>query len=272
MKALSSHSTNGFTLIELVVVVVLVAALAVGLTSIITDTTKGYVEAEGRLNMASSARLVIDKLSRDIREAMPNSVRVNAANTCVEFVPILAAATYTDLPITTAGTQVTVVEQDSSSRISSLAPASTYLMIIPLNSSEVYSLSSGHVASITGFSKLGSNLTEVAINATRFTRESPQNRAFFVSQPVSYCLVGDELLRFSNYGFNTAQPSATAMGIGEIVVKPLSTLDRQGALVSIFTYDSGSLNRGGILQVRLIVSARDERVNVEHEIHVRNFP
>jgi len=264
--------SKGFTLVELIVVITIVTVLAVSLTTIFTDTTKGYLQAEQRIDMASNTRVTLDKLSRQIREAMPNSIRVNVSQTCVEYVPIVAATQYTSLPTTAPSTSLTVVEADAETRVSGLDATSSYVMVIPLNSSEVYNVNSGHFAQITSFAKLGSNLTEVSISNTRFSRQSPQRRVFFVTQPASVCLVGSELHLYENYGFQVTQPAPTAMGTPQILADNLSLVDRNGTAIPVFTYDAGTLSRGGILQTVLIVAGRDESIRVEHEIHVRNFP
>jgi MSHA biogenesis protein MshO len=262
---------QGFSLIELVIVIILLAVVAVSMTTLFRDTTENYLQSERRHGMAASGRLALERIGREIREALPNSVRVSNNNDCVEFVPIVAASQYTQLPTTAPGTAITVVEADSRTEISGLNTTGLYAMVIPLNTNEVYNTASGHQAPVTGFSKLGGNLTEVTIGATRFNRKSPQNRIFFVQQPVSFCVVGNRLLRYTNYGFNTTQPTPAAMGSGDLILNRVLSVVA-GAPVDVFTYQPGTLNRSAILVIELHLEGRKESINFEHEVHVRNFP
>jgi MSHA biogenesis protein MshO len=262
---------QGFSLIELVIVIILLAVVAVSVTTLFRDTTENYLQSERRHGMAASGRLAIERISREIREALPNSVRVSSGNDCVEFVPIVAASSYTELPTTAPGTRIRVVEPDASSDISGLSTAGLYAMVIPLNTNEVYNTASGHQAQVTGLSKLGGNVTEVTITATRFNRKSPQNRIFFVRQPVSFCLVGNRLFRYSSYGFSTVQPTPASMGSGDLILNRVLPVVA-GNPVQVFTYQPGTLNRSAILVIELHLEGRKESINFEHEVHVRNFP
>ncbi len=262
---------QGFSLIELVIVIILLAVVSVSMTTLFRDTTENYLQSESRHGMASSARLALERIGREIREALPNSVRVSGSNDCVEFVPIIAATQYTELPTTSPGTSLTVVEADASNEISGLNTTNLYVMVIPLNTNEVYNSALGHQAPVTGFTKLGGNLTQVNINSTRFNRQSPQNRIFFVRQPVSFCVTGNNLNRYTDYGFNTSQPAIGAMGAGDLILNKV-LLVSNGNPVDVFTYDPGTLNRNAILVIDLHLEGRNESINLEHEVHVRNFP
>ncbi|WP_144392395.1 prepilin-type N-terminal cleavage/methylation domain-containing protein [Pleionea sediminis] len=267
----TTQKTNGFSLIELVIVIVLLSVVTLTVTTIFTDTTENYLQSEERLSMASSSRLAVERISREIREAMPNSVRVSSNNLCVEFVPILAATQYETLPTSTADTSLRIIEADASTELSGLSTSSLFVMVIPLNSSEVYDTSSGHVATVSAFSKLGSNITEVTISSTQFLRESPQRRIFFVSEPVSFCVDGSNLNRYESYGFSLSQPFPSAMGAANLIInKVLSS--NNGNPVSVFTYSSGALNRSGILLMNLLFQGRNEVIQLDHEVHIRNFP
>ncbi|PWK52928.1 PilW family protein [Pleionea mediterranea] len=262
---------QGFTLIELVIVIVLLSVMAVSIATLFRDTTEGYMQAESRIGMASSARLALERVGREVREAMPNSIRVNGGNNCVEFVPIEAATRYTDLPTTSPGTTINVVEQDASTKISGLNTSNLFVMVIPLNTNEAYNAAAGHYSSVSSFSKLGNNETQVTISSNRFRRNSPQDRIFFVRQPVSFCVVGNNLNRYDNYGFNTSQPAPASMGTPTLVLDRV-LLSSNGNPVDVFNYDSGSLNRSALLVIELYLDGRKEFINLEHEVHVRNFP
>ncbi len=265
---------KGFTLIELVIVIVLLGVLSVTIATIFTDTTEAYMQGEARLNASTSARLAVEKIGREIREAMPNSVRVNSsgASNCVEYVPIVAASQYVSLPSTSLGTSITVIEQAADNQISSLNTTNLYVMVIPLNTSEVYNTSRGHFGEVTALTKdAANNQVQVTINPARFNRSSPQERIFFVRQPVSFCVDGNNLNRYTNYGFNPSQPAIGAMGVPVLMLNRIA-LSNGATTVNAFTYEQASLNRSGLLMMEFFLQGRKETINVKHEVHVRNVP
>ncbi|MEE4245310.1 MAG: type II secretion system protein [Kangiellaceae bacterium] len=265
------NQNKGFTLIELVLVILIVSILSVSFVGLFTDTAESYLQSDARLQMTSSARIAVERIGREVREAMPNSIRVNGANNCVEFVPIVAATRYTQLPTTSPDTSITVVEPDVANNISGLNTANLFVLVIPLNINEVYNTAVGHVATVTGFTKLGGNLTEVTINSARFNRRSPGDRIFFVRQPVSFCGDGNNLSRYDNYGFNIGQPAPAAMGPANLILDQV-LLNDGAAAINLFTYNSGTLNRSAVLNINFRLAGRNESIKVEHEVHVRNFP
>ncbi len=97
---------QGFTLVELVLVIVLLGVMSLGISSFIKLSTQTYVNVSERDALMSSSRFVIERLSREIRNALPNSIRVkpglsdpNYGLQCIEFIPILATTNYIDLPV-----------------------------------------------------------------------------------------------------------------------------------------------------------------------------
>ena len=65
---------KGFTLVELVTVIVILGVLAVSTTSFIQFGTKSYTDAVDREEITSTARFVIERLNREVRNSLPNSV------------------------------------------------------------------------------------------------------------------------------------------------------------------------------------------------------
>lgn len=262
---------SGFTLVELILVIVLLGIVGVTITTLYSKTIQGYLEGEARITMSATARQSLDRVGREVREAMPASVRVNATQDCVEFVPIVGATRYINLPTTQPQNTLTFVEPDASTEISGLNTTNLYVMVIPLNQNEVYN-TSGHFGQIASFTKLGGNETQANLTAnTRFNRKSPQQRLFFVRQPVSICVTGGNLNRYTNYGFNIAQPAIGAMGAATLLLNRL-LLNNNGTPINPFSYSPGTLSRSGLLLINFVVEGRNESINLEHEVHVRNIP
>jgi MSHA biogenesis protein MshO len=70
------HRNGGFTLIELVVVITLTGIIALLVSQNITRPVAGFVDLGRRTELVDSAELVLRRMSREIRLALPNSVRI----------------------------------------------------------------------------------------------------------------------------------------------------------------------------------------------------
>ena len=87
---------TGFTLIELILVIVVLGILAVSVTSYIGLGARMYAETADRDQLLSQSRFAIERLVRELRNVVPNSVRVSGS--CIEFMPLLNAGRYASIP------------------------------------------------------------------------------------------------------------------------------------------------------------------------------
>ena len=85
---------GGFTLIELVVVITVMGILSIGAVSFITDASDGYANTVRRTELGSTMRLAAERVTRELRNALPNSVRVSG--NCLEFIPVEGGSTLSE--------------------------------------------------------------------------------------------------------------------------------------------------------------------------------
>lgn len=89
---------RGFTLVEAIVVIVITGIIAGMVAVFIRAPVQGYMDAQRRTELTDIADTAIRRLARDIRLALPNSVRlpqaVAAADQCIEFMPTKIGARY----------------------------------------------------------------------------------------------------------------------------------------------------------------------------------
>lgn len=85
--------SRGYTLIEVIVAVVIIAVLAMVSARYVITTAEGYVLARHTSMLVSQARLAIDRVGGDLRMAAPNSIRLDVPN-CIEFLPVRAVSRY----------------------------------------------------------------------------------------------------------------------------------------------------------------------------------
>jgi MSHA biogenesis protein MshO len=102
------QSNNGFTLVEMIMVMVITGILGGMVAIFIRAPVQGYVDSSRRAEMVDIADTALRRLARDIRTAVPNSIRVPAAacvattaTPCyVEYLPTKAGGRYRSVTAT----------------------------------------------------------------------------------------------------------------------------------------------------------------------------
>lgn len=263
MRCRIPQSQRGFSLIELIMVIVILGALGTGITTFITRSIGGYIDTGERQRMATAGLVAAEKLTRELRAALPNSVRTNAANNCVEFIPIRAASSYTDIPLDSAGTTIEAVSGQRAAAVSG------HVAVYPISSSELYTPSpSSALTAATATLPPGSDPVSLTLSsAHRFPLHSPARRIYIVGTPESYCQTGSRIVRHSNYGFNAGAGSLPPPD-GEIAL--LINQVQPGS--ALFNFSPASLVRNAVVNFRFILAEGDEQLVVEQEAAIRNLP
>lgn len=83
---------RGFTLIELIVVIIITAIVAGMVTVFIRAPIQSYLDVSARAELADAADLASRRITRDVRLALPNSVRVKS-NSSGSFLELLLTKT-----------------------------------------------------------------------------------------------------------------------------------------------------------------------------------
>ncbi len=260
---------QGFTLLETIVVLVVLGILSVGLFTIFNASIRQYLDASARTELTASARLAVERLNREMRNALPNSVRTSGDGNCVEFRPVVTGATYVELPTTIASTTLTAAPFAT--------PAGSWdLSVMPLLTgdgvaSDMYGPSPLTTAGIASISAPDAdNVVTVTLTASkRFPRTSPGRRLFVIGTPVSFCITGTQLRRYAGYGNFLNQPAPASLGTGVLLADYLQTGD---ATNPVFRYSAGTLERNAMVQIDLLLQARDEQLRYAHEVLIRNVP
>jgi MSHA biogenesis protein MshO len=254
---------QGFTLIELIFVMVILGLVGAIGSSFLVDTMDMYQRTANRVNLMQKGRVSVEQMSRYLRSAVPNSVRVSSTGKCLEFVPVVAGGYYIN-PLPDSENGGTATSSVVIAPLNFTGLAATQFIVAPLSSSDIYTSSSpsarASVSSVTA--------TSIALTGTKiFSRNSTVHRYYLAANPLRFCLVSGSLYRYSSYGFLTAALDDTSPGGSADLM--LNLLNHSA---SSFSLSAGSEQRNTSIGIVLSLSAGTETVVLRHQVLVRNVP
>lgn len=268
------RNQHGFTLVELVTVIVILGVLATSITSFLRFGTKSYTDAADREALISTARFVIERLNREVRHALPNSIRtIGSDNQCLEFVPIDKSVIYLDIPVAPepATNSVNVLMMSGA-----LSTTTAHVAVYALNSNDIYNLEPGIVEAFSSLNNSGDKSSPSTINFSSnivFHAESPTQRLYFINSPVSYCVEGTSIYRYQAYGFGGYTASGIPNSGGErvLMAEYVANFSSGGSIAPFQTFPA-TLQRNGLALIRLKFVRNLEEIVFNNEIQVPNVP
>ena len=260
---------SGFSLVELIVVIVVLGVISAGTAIYIVRSMEAYSATVRRDQLTSTARAAVERMVRELRNALPNSIRVdNSGGThCLEFLPIDQGSSYQSIPLTAANVSFSAVPYSTPNA------STAYVVVYPYNTQTLYAKNNpGPVADYdNATSNPGAGEVYLAGGGHRFTQSSPRKRFFITGPPVSYCVTptGD-LQRYQGYSINSNQPVPPA-GTPALLAEGVQ-LNDGGSAITPFSYSPGSLQRSGVVTLDLRFMQDNEWVRLLHEVQIRNAP
>ena len=276
---------RGFTLVELVMVIMIIGIISAVVSVFIAGPVAGYVDANRRAQLSDSADIALRRIARDLRLALPNSVRVGGSNKYLEFIPTTTGNRYR----TQGSDRLDFTATDSSFDYlgTSIAGATGFVVIFNTGqrSASGCATAPGGADAYEGCNRTAiSSISASAVtlgSAFRFPFESPGNRfhvvptsgpATFACENVSTDAAGDGTGTLKIYtGYDTgagdwgnAAPAAAPGGSSSLLVQYVSGCD--------FIYTPGVTATNGLVTLRLTLTRRNETVTLHHQVHVDNVP
>lgn len=272
LSSLKRHAISGFTIVELVVVITVVGILAAGAATFIRNPTQAYFDVENYANLTDRADTGLRRISREMRNALPNSVRAttNGADSFIEFIPVTAAGRYR----AEVGNNAADNPLDFSLSADSFdvlgAPVNinggSQLVIYNLGvtGADAYEGSNRRVLSTSG------TLSSLAFSGGQFPQPSPSSRFYVVANATTFAcdLTNRRLMMYSGYAIQSAQPASigalNALATGRQIAANVSSCQMQ--------YIPGALQRSGIVLIYLGLTQDAARVNLMQQINIVNSP
>lgn len=279
-------------MMEMVIVISIMGIVGVMIAMMAGRQMEGYVALSRRAALVASGGAVITHLERDIRNALPNSVRISG--TVLELIPVLQTLRYREADSSLANSDRLdfSVADARFQLLGSLAslPVGARLVIYntsllngsaPLAGMNIYGAASGgpsppagaHVVTPSGTAfAIAHDATGDFITLTpghQFALASPQKRMYVVTTALAYrCDTAARVItRYRNYGIQTSQPVTaaqfTALG---------ATSGRVASRVSAcsFSYQTGAAQQSALVTIHLTLEDAGESIDLLHQIHVDN--
>jgi len=237
---------RGFTLIEMVMTLIVGSILVLGIAGFVDLGARGYSDTIERQRMQTQAKFVLEKMSREIRHAVPNMFSndlVTGASDCISFYPIVTSGFYAvsgaDLQFVVGSNGVTTNDIDSFSLVINPTEASPSNNVFPLSS-----VSSAN------------NVFVLAGQAANLNGDSVSNRHYIYNPDgeVSYCLVNQQVHRLVN----------------RVNLAPVSDSGVTGSL----NYTPATVQNNGVVHINLNFTNDDgdESTNFRQDVQVLNVP
>ncbi|MBB1425628.1 type II secretion system protein [Shewanella sp. SG44-2] len=275
MSLSNQGKSAGFTLIEMVTVILILGIVVVGLSSFVIFGTRIFVESSAVDQVLSQSRFGIERMTRDIRRAVPNSMRtldaVDGSFQCLELLPIAASTSYINAPFAPQAAQ------NNLTAIKSIRPIvnNQSVLIYPLTTAEIYN-PQGTTAKrfiVQSVTELGDQLTITLTQSVRFTEASALKRLYVADSPLSYCFVNNasnvELRLYQNYGYKVNQPAPAAMGNGVLMAQNVANVLAVNPAVIL---TPSTLMTNAIVHLQPLFSVNGETFQYQHQVQVMNVP
>lgn len=302
----SCMTSRGFTLIEMIMVIVLSSIIAVMITSIINRPLTAYFDTSRRIALVDAAQVALTKMAVELEHAVPNSIRIDATGKILEFMPFQAAGRYR---AGNAGNNNGLSVNIPDRRFNNLGDIndgiSGRIVVYNTSPTTLYSDASDATPANTGVITESDNLATISDcyidtatdsdctdalpvgvyleKADRITLSrnhrfdpggsgSPGNRFYLVNNAVTYfCDTSTgELVRYEGYTISSSQVTVAAT---------LSATATSEGKLSVkvsscsFEFDPGNGNyRASIVSLLLGLIYSGEQVQLLKEVHLWNAP
>lgn len=253
-----SSAQAGFSLVELITVIVVLALVATIGTGFIVSATESYQQTQTRAALVNTARQALERMTRQLRGAMPYSVRITNSGNCVEFMPVAGGGYYREsVPDAANGAPEHSFINTAPHNVD--FGAAEYLTIGAMSSDELYGSDSVSLNTVNS-----RTANRVDFPAFTWQRNSIGQRFFLLNAPEAFCLFGGQLRFYPDQ-------DVTASNVNTSSDYDLLARNAQ-ASGNPFVLSAASDSRNVLLAMNLAFSEGGETLSFDQEVLIRNVP
>lgn len=272
-RTISVARWRGFTLLELIIVIVITGIIAAAVAVFMRMPVQSYFDATRRAELTDRADIALRRMGREIHLALPNSVRIasSGTNTAIEFLLTRSGGRYRASVTSTGTGDILDFTSSADSSFDVIGPAvqvnrSDNIVVYNLGIPGADAYAGDTRRAYPGLSGLFTNITYTA-TTTPFPFASPDNRFYVIaSSPIAYnCnLTTGQLTRHTGYAISSVQ-SVPPIVAGDLIAENVTACS--------FSYDSAAIGqRAGLVTITITMTRSGESVNLYHTVHVNNVP
>ncbi len=268
MSSLRPFRNGGFTMMEMVMVLVILGILATVLARIIAQPLEGYTEMRRRAGLVDVADHALRRMVRDLRTALPNSVQIGCGGQCLQYLGVVEGARYRaqgtgdSLDFTKSSDSFDVMGQltlatvaaaktgSGNACITGSGPNRPWCVVIfnqgqPATMTEAASLGysvnaylgisgafPGDIATLSAVNPTGTGVSfDSGVGGWHYAAPSPQQRFFLVDTPVTYVCdtTAGTIRRYDGYAITPSLLDPTSVAT---TVASLNGLNPSSALLA----------------------------------------
>lgn len=260
---------RGFTLIEMVMVIVILGAIGGMVAVFMRGPIDAYIASARRAALTDVADTTVRRMGRDIRKALPNSIRTPNSQ-CLEFMPTKTGGRYR-ADDTAAGLNFSAADASFNMLGSNIAlPAAQRIVAgdvvvvynLGIAGADAYNQDNTSAVTDASVESAAPIETTIAINSKQFPLASGSNRFHVLPAneiAVAYVCSGGDLHRTASTSF----PITSCLATGPVLARNTTCN---------FDYTGSDLQRNALVRMVLQMTESSETVTLQHEVHVNNTP
>ncbi|HEY8886865.1 MAG TPA: prepilin-type N-terminal cleavage/methylation domain-containing protein [Gallionella sp.] len=287
-------TSKGFTLVEMIMVIVITGIIGGMVAVFLKAPIQQYMDVSRRADMTDIADTALRRIGRDLRLALPNSVRVDPSGHYIEFLPTTGGGRYRAAAapsgvsagcVSLAGDVLDFTAADTCFEVLGAMP------VPAVNVGDqivVYNLGIPGASAYTGNASATDNRRTVSVVGTHTLSitsafslpfDSPSHRFQVITTPVSYvCDGAGTLWRYWGYAIQDVQTKTDSIAELDALVSPATATRGKAQLATNvsscnFSYNANVVaQRSGLVTMNLGITESGETVTLYSATHVSNMP
>ena len=297
MNSGRAYPQRGFTIVELVIVIVITGIIAASLTVFFRPAVDSYLGSRARADLTDQADTALRRMVRDVRVAVPNSIRT-PGDQCFELIPTSTGGRYRSGP-DTVNDAASCTSTTCSAALDTTQATTVFDVLSPLSTTPavgdwvvVGNQNPGDVYAGTNRAAIASAVTtpanaafgrhRISVASTQFpigydggrfsVVPNAQRAVFYVCSGADGTLDASgngkgTLYRLMNYGFNASYPSACPSTAGADVLA-----SRVRSCSFVYDPNQGATQQNGFVWMQLEVARNNESAHLAIGAHLSNAP